>query len=69
MSRKVQVKQRVPTGRFLLVQLEPDLHPSRITGIYCRIVQTPGVVSCEDLALRSFELLASEVLLEVQPGA
>jgi hypothetical protein len=32
--------------RFLLVRIEPDLHPSRVVGIFHQIVQTPGVEAC-----------------------
>jgi hypothetical protein len=44
-------------GRFLVVRLEKDLHPSRVVGIFCAFRQIPGVVSVTDLSAISAETL------------
>lgn len=49
-------------GRFLLVRLERDLHPSRVVGIGLVARSTPGVVSVTDLAAISPDTLAAIML-------
>ena len=49
-------------GKALVVILEPGLHPSRVTGIFHRVQQTPGVVSVADLSFVDRETLTLMLL-------
>ncbi len=60
---------QAPPGQFLLVELEPELHHSRVAGIFHAIALTPGVKSVSDLSLTPLEHLAERILLRVPPEA
>jgi hypothetical protein len=42
-----------PYGQYLLVELEPELHRSRIVGMFHNIKALPGVVSVTDMSVIS----------------
>lgn len=57
-----------PLGRFLLVELEGGMHPSRHTGIFYAVRSLPGVRSVSDAAVLTPDDLAW-MLRQPEPAA
>lgn len=58
---------QAPAGQFLLLTLDTELHPSRVTGIFHNVALLPGVQSVQDLSTVPLEHLAERILLRVPP--
>ncbi len=58
---------KAPIGAFLLLELEPGLHASRLAGLYHNVTLLPGVRSCSDLSLVPMELLQERILMRLSP--
>ena len=50
-------------GRFLLVEMEPGLHPNRISTFYRYVEDFPGMLSITDLSVMSRESLDERLLI------
>lgn len=44
---------QIPPRRMLLVELEQDLHHSRVTGLFHNLLTLPGIVSVADMSMVS----------------
>lgn len=58
---------KAPAGAFLLVELETDLDPQQVAGVFRIVSRLAGVSAACDLATIPLELLDERVLLHMEP--